>query len=128
MIYLPKQVCLTIIHRDTTYILDMSCCYKHQQQKKSYLHTLYACWYIGTCYHKNNVLWQGVTLWSIHVCRVWKVAISLSNPNFSQIEHVTKQHQTLKTWIGYNATRYLNFHPLRHVLPYIFSQFNLNRP
>ena len=55
-------------------------------------------------------------------------AISLSNPNFSQIEHVTKQHQTLKTWIGYNATRYLNFHPLRHVLPFIFSKFNLNRP
>ena len=27
MIYLPKEVCLIIIHRNPTYILDMSCCY-----------------------------------------------------------------------------------------------------
>ena len=32
-IYLPKKVCLIIIHRNTTYLLDMSCCYKHQQQR-----------------------------------------------------------------------------------------------
>ena len=35
MIYIPKQVCLIIIHRNTTHILDMPCCHKHQQQKKS---------------------------------------------------------------------------------------------
>ena len=33
MIYLPKKVCLIIINRNTTHILDMSCCHKHQQQR-----------------------------------------------------------------------------------------------
>ena len=32
MIYLPKKVCLNIIHRNTTHLLDMSCCNRHQQQ------------------------------------------------------------------------------------------------
>ena len=35
MLYLSKQVRLVIIHRNTRYILDMSCRHKHQQQKKS---------------------------------------------------------------------------------------------
>ena len=35
MIYLPKQVCLIVIHRNISHILDWSCCHKHQQQKKS---------------------------------------------------------------------------------------------
>ena len=35
MIYHPKQFWLIIIHNNTTQILDMSCCHKHQQQKKS---------------------------------------------------------------------------------------------
>ena len=33
MIYPLKKVCLIIIHRNPTYILDMSCCHKHQQQR-----------------------------------------------------------------------------------------------
>ena len=33
--YHPKQFWLIIIHNNTTQILDMSCCHKHQQQKKS---------------------------------------------------------------------------------------------
>ena len=33
MIYLPKQVCLIIIHRNTTHILDIPCCNKYQQQR-----------------------------------------------------------------------------------------------
>ena len=33
MIYFPKKVCLIIIHRNTTRILDMSCSHKHQQQR-----------------------------------------------------------------------------------------------
>ena len=39
MIYLPKKVCLIIIHRNTTHILDMSCCHKHQQQKNHHENT-----------------------------------------------------------------------------------------
>ena len=33
MIYLLKKVCLIIIHRNPTHILDMPCCHKHQQQR-----------------------------------------------------------------------------------------------
>ena len=42
-------------------------------------------------------------------------------------ERVTTHYQTLWTWIGHNATRYHNFNALPHALPYIFSQFNLDR-
>ena len=33
MIYLPIKVCLVITHRNTTYIIDMPYCHKHQQQR-----------------------------------------------------------------------------------------------
>ena len=42
--------------------------------------------------------------------------------------HNTTHYQTLKTWIGHNTTRDHNFNALPHALPYIFSQFNMNRP
>ena len=32
MIHLPEMLCLTIIHRNTTHIRDMSRCHKHEQQ------------------------------------------------------------------------------------------------
>ena len=47
-------------------------------------------------------------------------------------ERVTTHHQTLWAWIGHNAMRYHNFntlpYALPHALPYIFSQFNIDRP
>ena len=47
-------------------------------------------------------------------------------------ERVTTRYQTLRTWIGHNATRYHNFkalpYALPHALPYTFSQFNTDRP
>ena len=36
--------------------------------------------------------------------------------------------KTWITWIGHNATRYYNFNALPHKLPYIFSQFIMDRP
>ena len=46
-------------------------------------------------------------------------------------ERVTTHYQTLKTWKGHNATRYHKFNVLPlmvpHTLPYIFSQFNMDR-
>ena len=46
-------------------------------------------------------------------------------------EGVTTHYQTLRTWIGHDATCYHNFNALPHVLPhtllYIFSQFNMVR-
>ena len=47
-------------------------------------------------------------------------------------EQVTTHYQTLQTWIGHDATCYHNFnalpYALPHALPYIFSQFNMDRP
>ena len=47
-------------------------------------------------------------------------------------EHVITHYQTLQTWIDLDATRYhdINALPqtLPHALPYIFSQFNIDRP
>ena len=37
-----------------------------------------------------------------------------------KFECVTTDYQTLKTWIGHNATRYHNFNVLPHTLLYIF--------
>ena len=45
-----------------------------------------------------------------------------------KFECVTTYYQTLKTWIGHNATRYHTFNALPHALPYIFCQFNMDRP
>ena len=33
IMYLPKNVCLIIVHRNATHLLVMSCCHKHHQQK-----------------------------------------------------------------------------------------------
>ena len=43
------------------------------------------------------------------------------------LECVTTYYQTLKTWIGHNATRYHKFNALPHVLRYIFSQINMDK-
>ena len=67
------------------------------------------------------------SLWPIHVCRVWKVALSFSNLNFSHVVLVTTHYKTLQTWIDQNATHYQNFNALPHVLPYIFFHFNKGR-
>ena len=36
--------------------------------------------------------------------------------------------QALQTWIGHDSTRYHNVNALPHALPYILSQFNMDRP
>ena len=100
MIYLPKKVYLITIHRSTTHILNISCCHKHKQQS----------------YHSENT----------------KIRMFLHYMYFDLLFPLTKaipimfttHYQTLQTWIGHNATCYHNF----NALPYIFSQFNMDRP
>ena len=36
--------------------------------------------------------------------------------------------QTLQTWVGHDGTVYLNLNSLPQALPYIFYQFNIDRP
>ena len=111
MIYLPKKVCLIIIHTNTTHILDMSSCHKHRQQR----------------YHNENAK----TCMFIHYMYV-DVFFPLTKAIPIMLEHVTTHYQTLQTWIDHDAMRYHNFnalpHALPHALPYIFSQFNMDRP
>ena len=73
----------------------------------------------GKAWSNTFKLWWHVALWPIHVCRVWKVALSFSNVNFSYVERVATHYKTLQTWIGHNATHYHNFNALPHALPYI---------
>ena len=89
----------------------MSSCHKRQQQR----------------YHNENTK----TCMFIHYMYV-DVFFPLTKAIPIMFEHVTSHYQTLQTWIGHDATRYHNFnalpHVLPHALPYIFSQFNMDRP
>ena len=111
MIYLLKKVCLIIIHRNSTHILDMPCCHKHQQQR----------------YHNGNTK-ICIFIYYMYV----DILFPLSKAIPIKFECVTRDYQTLKSWIGHNATRYHRLNALPHALPhafsYIFSQFNMDRP
>ena len=89
----------------------MSSCHKHQQQR----------------YHNENTK----TCMFIHYTYV-DVIFPLTKAIPIMFEHVTTHCQTLQTWIGHDATHYHNFNALPqalpHALPYIFSQFNMDRP
>ena len=111
MIYLPKKVCIIIIHTNATHILDMSCCHKHQQQR----------------YHNENTK-KCMPIHYMHADMFFPLTKAIP----IMFERVTKHYQTLQTWIGHDAMRYHNFnalpHALPHALPYISSQFNMARP
>ena len=81
MIYLPKKVCLIIIHRNTTHLPDMSCCHKHQQQG----------------YHNEKT----------KLCMLYvDILFPLTKVFPVMSERVTTHYQILQTWIGHNAARY----------------------
>ena len=111
MKYLSKLDCLFIFHRNTTHIIDMPCCYKHQQQKKQNENTK-----IRTLIHYMYV----------------DIFLPLTKAIPIMFEHVITHYQTLSTWIAHNAMRYHNLNALLYALPYrlpcIFSLFNVDRP
>ena len=106
-----KKVCLIIIYRNTAYILDVSCYRNHQQQS----------------YHNENTK----TCIFIHDMYV-DILFLLTKAIPFMFECVTTHYQTLQTYIDHDAMRYHNFnalpHALLHTLPYIFSQFNMDKP
>ena len=61
-----------------------------------------------------------------------EILFSLTKAIPIMFERVTTHYQFLRIWIGHNATRYHNFnalpYALPHELPYIFSQFKIDRP
>ena len=85
MIYLPIKVCLVITHRNTTYILDMPYCHKHQQKR----------------YHNENTK-ICMFIHSMHVDLLFPLTRAIP----IMFKRVTTYYQTLQTWIGYNTTRY----------------------
>ena len=107
MKYLPKKVFLIIIHRNSTHILDMSCCHKHQQKK-----------------YNNEKTKICIFLHYMYV----DILFPLTKAIPIMYERVTTYYQTLKTWIGHNATRYHKINALPQALPYTFSQLYMNRP
>ena len=104
MIYLPKKVCLIIIHRNTTNALDMFCCHKHQQQR----------------YHKENTK----ICMLMHCMYVDILFLLTKTSNYVWTCYIT-HYQTLQTWVGHNKTRDHNFNALPQVLPYILSQSSM---
>ena len=98
-------------HRNTTHILDMSCCHKYQQQRH---------------HHENTKICV-----FIHYIYV-DILFPLTKAITTMFERVATYYQTLQTWIGHNATCYHNLnalpHALPHALPCIFSEFNLGKP
>ena len=83
MIYLSKRVCLIVIHRNTTHILDMSFCHKHQQQRH---------------HNENTKVYMFIHYMYVDILFLLTGAIPI------MFEGVTKHYQTLQTWIGHNAT------------------------
>ena len=76
--------------------------------------------------HKDMATFQTLQTLIGHVAMFEKFAISFSNLNFSQFEHVTTHYQTKQAWIGLNITRYYNLNALPpHALPLIFSEICL---
>ena len=87
------------------HILDMSCCDKHQQQR----------------YHnENNKIC--IFLHYMYVDILFPLAKAIS----VMFECVITPYQTLKTWIGHNATRYHKFNALPHALQHVLSYISLS--
>ena len=88
IIYPTKKVCLIIIHRNTTHLLDMSCCLKHQQQRYHNENT-------KICIFRNSSMYDDIL-------------VSLTKAILIIFEHVSTYNRTPQTWIGYISTRQLN--------------------
>ena len=96
MIYPPKQVCLIIIHRNTSHIPDcpavisISNTRSHNKSTKTcmFIHYMYA-----------------------------DILFPLTKANPIIFERVTTHYQTLRIWIGHDAWRYHNLSALPYALP-----------
>ena len=91
MIYLPKKVCLIVIHRNTAHRLDI-----HPVVISISMHYMYV-----------------------------DILFPLTKTIPVMFERVTTHYQTLKTWIGHNATCYHNINALPQTLPHWLSHILL---
>ena len=101
MMSIPKKIFIIIIHTNTTHILDISCCHKHQQQK----------------YHNESTKKRMfMHFMFVDMCPLTK-AIPI------MFEYVATHYQTLtlQTWIDHDAIWYHNFNASPHALLFISS-------
>ena len=82
------MVCLIIIHRNSTSLADISSCHKHQQQRR------------------NN---ENIRIFMFIHYIYDDMLFSVTKAIQVMFERITTHYQTLKTWIGHNATHYYNF-------------------
>ena len=82
MTYSAKKVCLIIIHRYTTHIVDMSCSHKHHRQRS---------------HNTNTKIYMFIHYMYVDILFILTKSIQF------MFEHVTMHYQTLETWIAYNA-------------------------
>ena len=133
MMYLPKKVCLIIIHRKPTHILNMSCCHKHNQQRYHnentkiyiFLHYMYAD-ILFPLTKAVPIMFEYVTIFYIHVLPNSKHMnrlqhVTISSTRYHTYYHMLQQMFSLSlTWISHNATCYYNSIVLFHTLRFIF--------
>ena len=93
MIKLPENVYVIIIHGN-----PISCCLKHHQQR----------------YHNENTK-ICIFIYYMYV----DILFTLIKAIPIMFECITTYFQTLKTWIGHNATHYDQFYALTLMLPNI---------
>ena len=72
MIYLPKKICLIIIHRNTTHVLDMVCSDKHQQQ---------------SCHNENTKRCMFINYMDVNILFSLRKDIPIM---FEPVTHITK--------------------------------------
>ena len=118
MIYLPKKVCLIIIHTNTIHILDSSCCHQHQQQRYHNENTKKA---IPIMFGHVTTHYQTLKTWIGHDVTHYHNFNALPH-SLPQVLHTFSPSLTRR---GHNAKPYHNFNVLLHVLPYIFSKFSM---
>ena len=134
MIYLPKKVCLIIIHRNPTHILGLSSCHKHQQQRYHNENTK-ICMFIHYMYvdilfpltKAIPIKFESVTT-NQHTKHGQAI---MQRVTISSTDYHTRYHMRYRTfsisltWIACNETCYHNFNVLPHILPYILSQCSM---
>ena len=103
MIYLLKKVILIIIYRNTTHLLGVSCCHKHQQQR----------------YHNENTK----ICMFIHYMYV-DILFPLTKTIPIMFERVTTHYETLETWIGHNKRVTIYFLSVQHGLELFRTDFH----
>ena len=129
MIYLPKKGCLNIIYRNTTHILDMPCCHKHQQQRHHRENTKICVFidymYVEILFPLTKIIATMFERVTTHGQTIMQ-RVTITSMRYHTHYHMRYHAFFLSlTWGGHNATCYHNFNLLSHTIPNIFTQLSM---